>query len=84
MSLDARAAVPPRTAAENTPPPGNPFADTVPRQLRRRAQAARGCDPWTVDQAEWQDSWDLRMARLGWAPHWQRERARELWQAGAR
>jgi hypothetical protein len=48
------------------------------------AQAARGADPWTADQQEWRDAWDVLMARLGWAPKWQRERARELWEAGVR
>jgi hypothetical protein len=58
--------------------------DSIAQQLHRRAQAARGADPWTADQQEWRDAWDVLMARLGWAPKWQRERARELWEAGVR
>jgi hypothetical protein len=41
-------------------------------------------DPWTSDQQRWRDSWDVRMAQLGLAPQWQRERARELWAWGVR
>jgi hypothetical protein len=58
---------------------------SVARQLRRRRAAARrmaGGDPWTADHRDWQDSWDVEMARCGWAPRWQQERARQL--AGVR
>jgi hypothetical protein len=57
---------------------------SVARALRRRREAARGADPWVVDQADWRDHWDLRMARLGWAPQWQRERACAAWERGVR
>lgn len=73
--------------------PGRPYvvatakqqdADSIAQQLHRRAEAARAADPWTANQQEWRDRWDVLMARLGWAPTWQQERARQLWEAGVR
>lgn len=66
--------------------------ETVPRQLAWRREAARrlpplvhcGADPWLADQRRWRDAWDVEMAQLGWAPEWQRERARQLWRDGTR
>ena len=67
---------------------GRLAADRTPcRPLARRAHAARRLvdgDPWTADQADWRDRWDLLMARLGLAPEWQRQRALDAWERGVR
>lgn len=59
--------------------------------MRRRRAAARlpalpngVVDPLANEHANWQDQHDVRMARAGLAPAWQRARARELWRAGVR
>jgi hypothetical protein len=74
---DDRRANPLQVAAKTT-------TDKVPDQLRRRREAARGADPWLSDLRAWRDGHDLLMARLGWAPEWQRQRALQLWEAGVR
>jgi hypothetical protein len=96
MTPGSGAAAPPGAAAENATATAEQQVAgldvTVPDQLRRRREASRslprlthcGADPMLADQQRWRDEWDVLMARLGWAPQWQQERARELWEAGVR
>lgn len=72
--------------------------DSADPPLKRRARAARrspplaercrgrlaSTDPLLAGHAAWQDEHDVLMARLGWAPRWQRERARDAWLRGVR
>ena len=98
MSRGSGAAAPSGAAAENAVAAakqvvGRLAADDSPcGPLERRAHAARrlprlahcGADPILAEHQDWQDAWDVEMARLGLAPEWQRQRARELWAEGVR